>query len=98
MDGSPAATLAVVVVNYGSSELLRHNLLPLSQALEGALTIVVDSFSSGGISKILCVRFTAKRSSDSSGIPGTSAGPESPPFNVASRESSRSPPSALSGP
>jgi hypothetical protein len=31
-------------------------------------------------------------------LPGTRAGPESPPFNAASRESSRKPPSALSGP
>ena len=59
---------------------------------------LVDSFSFGGISRTLCVRLTAISSSDSSGLPGTSAGPESPPFSAASRESSRKPPSALSGP
>ena len=59
---------------------------------------LADSFSFGGISRTLCVRLTAISSSDWSGLPGTRAGPESPPLSAASRESSRKPPSALSGP
>jgi GT2 family glycosyltransferase len=38
---------AVVVVNYGSSQLLAENLAPLSRAATGLLTVVVDSFSTG---------------------------------------------------
>ena len=37
--------LAVVVVNYGSSELLRANLAPLAAAMPEARIVVVDNFS-----------------------------------------------------
>jgi GT2 family glycosyltransferase len=46
---TPGATdtgIAVVVVNFGSSTLLRTNLVPLSTALDGATVVVVDNHSS----------------------------------------------------
>lgn len=46
MDGTAArGMLAVIVVNYGSSDLLRANLLPLHRSLTDAVTVVVDSYS-----------------------------------------------------
>jgi GT2 family glycosyltransferase len=45
VDGSARGTLAVIVVNYGSSDLLRANLLPLHRGLTDAVTVVVDSYS-----------------------------------------------------
>jgi len=52
----------------------------------------------GGISKSWSVRRMALMRSDSSGFPGTSAGPESPPERIASEKSSRSPAFFFSGP
>ncbi|ARC57717.1 N-acetylglucosaminyl-diphospho-decaprenol L-rhamnosyltransferase [Frondihabitans sp. 762G35] len=43
MEG-PRST-AVIVVNYGSSALLRSNLAPLSRARPGLLVVVVDNFT-----------------------------------------------------
>ncbi len=40
--------LAVVVVNYGSSSLLRANLVPLADAMPEARFVVVDNFSDAG--------------------------------------------------
>jgi GT2 family glycosyltransferase len=40
------AGIAVIVVNFGSSTLLRTNLVPLSRALKGATVVVVDNYSS----------------------------------------------------
>ncbi|WP_261388170.1 glycosyltransferase family 2 protein [Arthrobacter alpinus] len=40
------SSLAIVVVNYGSHELLERNLLGLSLRLPDALIVIVDSFSS----------------------------------------------------
>ncbi|MBF4617477.1 glycosyltransferase [Clavibacter sp. VKM Ac-2873] len=37
------ALLAVVVVNYGSADLVRENVLPLLEALDDALLVVVDN-------------------------------------------------------
>lgn len=37
--------LSIVVVNYGSSDLLRVNLAPLSRAVGGVNVVVVDNFS-----------------------------------------------------
>jgi GT2 family glycosyltransferase len=45
-ENRPSARTAVVVVNYGSSALLRTNLAPLSRALPDLLVVVVDNFSS----------------------------------------------------
>lgn len=45
MQASDAETLAVVVVNYGSSALLKQNLAPLSRLIPGSTIVVVDSFS-----------------------------------------------------
>ncbi len=39
------ATLAIVVVNYGSSALLQNQLTAVARDLEGAQCVVVDSFS-----------------------------------------------------
>jgi GT2 family glycosyltransferase len=38
-------SLAIVVVNYGSSALLRHNLVPLARSTPGATIVVVDNFT-----------------------------------------------------
>lgn len=43
MTNETGGVLAVVVVNYGSSALLERNLAPLSSALTGPLTVVVDN-------------------------------------------------------
>lgn len=40
------SVLSIVVVNYGSSELLEHNLVPTSRALPDAAVFVVDNRSS----------------------------------------------------
>ncbi|WP_374009474.1 glycosyltransferase family 2 protein [Leifsonia sp. LS-T14] len=45
MNHSAGGTLAVIVVNFGSSDLLRRTLLPLTAQLEDAVTVVVDSYS-----------------------------------------------------
>lgn len=48
-DGRPAAgtpRLGVVVVNYGSHQLLEENLAPLSREIPGAVVVVVDNFTS----------------------------------------------------
>jgi GT2 family glycosyltransferase len=45
-DGMPMprpALLAVVVVNYGSADLVRENVLPLMERLDDALLVVVDN-------------------------------------------------------
>jgi len=39
------AGVAILVVNYGSSALLEHNLAPLSRALPNAVTVVVDNLT-----------------------------------------------------
>jgi len=58
----------------------------------------VVSFSFGGISNSFLECITAWSSKLSLGFPGTTAGPFSPPFNTASRESRRKLPFTLSGP
>ncbi|MFT2689816.1 hypothetical protein [Clavibacter zhangzhiyongii] len=37
------ALLAVVVVNYGSADLVRENVLPLVERLDDALLVIVDN-------------------------------------------------------
>src|SRR5262245_44243998 len=59
---------------------------------------LVVSLSLGGISRSFFACITACRRSDSAGLPGTTAGPASPPLMAASRESRRRPPLTLSGP
>ncbi len=46
IDGTPMprpALLAVVVVNYGSADLVRENVLPLVERLDDALLVIVDN-------------------------------------------------------
>jgi GT2 family glycosyltransferase len=42
------SALAVVIVNYGSHELLAENLAPLTRAQPGLLVVVVDNLSTAG--------------------------------------------------
>lgn len=46
MAGATFTGLGVVVVNYASSELLSQNLVPVTESLPGAITVVVDNLSS----------------------------------------------------
>ena len=62
-----------------------------------AMSLLV-SFSLGGISNSGLACITAWSSRLSEGFPGMTAGPLSPPFTVAARESRRSAPFTLSGP
>lgn len=43
--GESLAGLSVVVVNYGSTDLLRRNLAPVSRATDGLVVVVVDNWS-----------------------------------------------------
>lgn len=43
MTSQTGGLLGIVVVNYGSSELLERNLVPLTAALPGVITVVVDN-------------------------------------------------------
>ena len=43
MTSETVQSLAIIVVNYGSSALLEANLVPLSSALPGVTTVVVDN-------------------------------------------------------
>lgn len=45
MDSPHLPKLAIVVVNYGSHELLRSNLVPLSLASPESIVVVVDNYS-----------------------------------------------------
>src|SRR3954462_3683112 len=82
-------TVVGAAVGHGAPSFIQRSNTSMSLA---------DNFSFGGISRTLCVRLIASKSNDLSGLPGATAGPESPPFNAASRVSRRKPPSALSGP
>ena len=53
------------------------------------------TFGSGGIRNSGFIPCTAEMSKLSSGFPGTTAGPESPPIKMASRLSSKRPPRVL---
>jgi len=48
MGNSTDARLGVIVVNYGSSELLSTNLVPLGRGLDGAVIVVVDNLTTAG--------------------------------------------------
>ena len=45
--GGAFAGLAVIVVAYGSSDLLIANLVPLTRSLPGAATVVIDNWTTG---------------------------------------------------
>ncbi|WP_236629113.1 glycosyltransferase family 2 protein [Cryobacterium roopkundense] len=47
-------SLAIVVVNYGSSELLERNLVPLTRSLPAARVVVVDNFTSESERERVC--------------------------------------------
>ena len=48
VEDAAEGTLAVIVVNYGSSELLRSTLVPLGATLPDTMVVVVDSYSGPG--------------------------------------------------